>query len=91
MFAGVVPVVLAIIAWAVVPLLRTAARSWWLAVVAVAALAAYLLGVNELLVLAAGALLALVPYVAGRVRDGGTGRAAAAARPRAVRRRRPAR
>ena len=70
-FAGVVPVVLAIIAWSVVPLLRTAVRSWWLAVVAAAALAAYLLGVNELVVLAGGALLALVPYVAGRTRSDG--------------------
>ena len=70
-FAGVVPVILAIIAWAVVPLLRTAAKSWWLAVVGVAALAAYLVGVNELLVLAVGALLALVPYVADRARSQG--------------------
>jgi len=70
-FAGVVPVVLAIIAWSVVPLLRTAATSWWLALVGVAALAAYLLGVNELVVLFGGALAALVPHVARRAREGG--------------------
>jgi len=70
-FAGVVPVVLAIIAWSVVPLLRTAATSWWLALVGVAALGAYLLGVNELVVLFGGALAALLPYVAGQVRQDG--------------------
>ncbi len=70
-FAGVVPVVLAIIAWSVVPLLRTAATSWWLALVGVAALAAYLLGVNELVVLFGGALVAVVPYLVGRARSGG--------------------
>ena len=70
-FAGVVPVVLAIIAWSVVPLLRTAATSWWLALVGVAALAAYLLGVNELVVLFSGALVAVVPYLVGRARSGG--------------------
>jgi len=70
-FAGAVPVVLAIIAWSVVPLLRTAATSWWLAVVGAAALAAYLLGVNELVVLAAGALTAVAAHVAGRARDAG--------------------
>lgn len=70
-FTGAVPVVLAIIAWAVVPLLRTAVKSSWLAGVAAAALAAYLLGVNELLVLATGAVLALVPYLAGRARRDG--------------------
>ncbi|GAB3256472.1 chromate efflux transporter [Nocardioides dilutus] len=71
-FDGAVPVVLAIIAWSVVPLLRAAATSWWLAVVGLAALAAYLLGLNELVVLVGGALAALVPYVGGRAREGGT-------------------
>jgi chromate transporter len=70
-FAGAVPVVLAIIAWSVVPLLRTATTSRWLAVVGLAALAAYLLGVHELVVLLGGAVAALVPYLAGRMRDGG--------------------
>jgi chromate transporter len=70
-FAGAVPAVLAIIAWSVVPLLRTAATSWWLAVVGAAALAAYLLGVNELVVLAGGALAAVAAHAAGRARDAG--------------------
>ncbi|GAA1008209.1 chromate transporter [Acrocarpospora pleiomorpha] len=55
---GIVPAVIAIIAHALIGLLRTAIKNIWLGVLAVAALAAYLLGVNELLVLAAGALLA---------------------------------
>ena len=55
---GVVPVVIAIIAWALVGLLRTAVKSVWLGVLAIAALVAYLLGANELLVLAGGALVA---------------------------------
>lgn len=70
-FAGVIPAVLAIIVWSVIPLFRTAARSWWLALVGVAALAAYLLGANELVVLFGGALVALAPYAAGRLRSGG--------------------
>ncbi|MER5325952.1 chromate efflux transporter [Streptosporangium roseum] len=55
---GVVPAVIAIIAHALLGLLRTVITSAWLAVLAIAALAAYLLGVNELLILAAGAALA---------------------------------
>ncbi|MGI5283602.1 chromate efflux transporter [Nonomuraea polychroma] len=55
---GIVPVVIAIIAHALFGLLRTVVKTIWLGALAVAALAAYLLGVNELLVLAAGALLA---------------------------------
>ena len=70
-FAGAIPVVLAIIAWSVAPLLRTATRSWWLALVGIAALAAYLLGVNELVVLFGGALVTLLPYAAGRARSNG--------------------
>lgn len=61
---GVVPAVIAIIVWALVGLLRTVlsrgsrlARAGLVLVVA-GALAAYLLGVNELLVLAGGALAA---------------------------------
>ncbi|WP_245657696.1 chromate efflux transporter [Herbidospora mongoliensis] len=54
---GIVPAVIAIIAHALVGLLRTVIKSWWLAVLGLAALSAYLLGINELLVLAAGALL----------------------------------
>ncbi|HEX4816800.1 MAG TPA: chromate efflux transporter [Nonomuraea sp.] len=55
---GIVPAVIAIIAHALFGLLRTVIKNVWLAALAGAALAAYLLGVNELLVLAAGALLA---------------------------------
>jgi chromate transporter len=67
---GIVPAVIAIIAAALVGLLRTVLRTVWLGVLAVAALAAYLAGVNELLVLAAGAVLAgaarLVRHPPGR-------------------------
>ncbi|GAA5059062.1 chromate transporter [Thermocatellispora tengchongensis] len=55
---GVVPAVVAIVAFALFGLLRTVIKSVWLGVLAVAGLAAYLLGVNELIVLAAGAVLA---------------------------------
>ena len=51
---GVVPVVVAIIVWALVPLARTVVKSRWLAVLLAAGLAAYLLGVNELVVLFGG-------------------------------------
>lgn len=70
-FAGAIPVVLAIIVWSVVPLIRTAARSRWLVLVGAAALTAYLLGVNELVVLVGGALVALVPHLVGRLRSDG--------------------
>jgi chromate transporter len=53
-------VVIAIIAHALFGLLRTVIKAMWLGGVAIAALATYLLGVNELLILAAGALLAAV-------------------------------
>ena len=56
---GVVPAVIAIIAYALAWLLRSVVRSAWLAVLVAAALTAYLLGVNELVVLAAGAVLAM--------------------------------
>ncbi|MFG1964808.1 chromate efflux transporter [Nonomuraea sp. NPDC049028] len=55
---GIVPAVIAIIAHALFGMLRTVVKTVWLGVLAAAALAAYLLGVNELLVLAAGAVLA---------------------------------
>lgn len=51
---GVVPVMLAIVAWAVVGLAPTVFSSVRLAAIAAAGLAAYLLGVNELIVLFAG-------------------------------------
>jgi chromate transporter len=55
---GIVPAVLAIIAYALVALVRTVVKSVWLGALAVAALVAYLVGVNELVVLAAGAAAA---------------------------------
>ena len=55
---GIVPAVIAIIANALFGLLRTVIRTIWLGGLVIAALVAYLLGVNELLVLAAGAVLA---------------------------------
>lgn len=55
---GVVPVVVAIIAWALAGLGRTVLKSPWLALLAVAALASYLLGVNELVILFGGAAVA---------------------------------
>ena len=60
---GVVPVVVAIIVWALVPLIRTVVRSWWLAVLLAAGLAAYLLGVNELVVLFGGAAVAALVHL----------------------------
>ncbi len=55
---GVVPAVVAVIVWALLGLVRTVVKSVWLGGLLVAALAAYLLGVNELVVLAGGAALA---------------------------------
>lgn len=63
---GIVPAVIAIIAHALFALLRTVIKNVWLGVLAVGALAAYLLGVNELLVLAAGALAAAGARLARR-------------------------
>ncbi len=60
---GIVPAVIGIIAWSLVSLLRTAVKNAWLGVLAVAALAAYLLGVNELVVLASGALIATAAHL----------------------------
>jgi chromate transporter len=55
---GIVPAVIAIIANALFGLLRTVIKTIWLGGLVIAALVAYLLGVNELLVLGAGAVLA---------------------------------
>ncbi|MET8333919.1 chromate efflux transporter [Streptosporangium canum] len=65
---GIVPAVIAIIAHALFGLLRTVIKNIWLGGLAIAALAAYLLGVNELLILAAGALLAAATRLARRLR-----------------------
>ncbi|GAB2444817.1 chromate efflux transporter [Nocardioides hungaricus] len=64
---GVVPAVLAIVAWALVGLARTAVRGPWLALLGSAALAAYALGVDELVVLFGGAAVAGVVHLASRV------------------------
>lgn len=55
---GVVPAVLAIVVWALVGLAPVAAKNIWLALLSGAALAAYLLGLNELVVLLGGGLIA---------------------------------
>lgn len=55
---GVVPAVLAIVAWALVGMARTALKGRWLTVLAVVALAAYVAGVPELVVLFGGAAVA---------------------------------
>src|SRR5690606_1555555 len=52
---GILPVVIAIIVWALVGLLGTVVKNVWLALLAAAALTAYLAGANELVVLASGA------------------------------------
>jgi chromate transporter len=57
-FGGVKPVVIAIVAQALWRLARTAVRSLELAMIGVAAVVATVLGVNELIVLAAGGLIA---------------------------------
>ncbi len=54
---GIVPAVVAIIAHALFALLKAVLKTVWLILLAAAALTAYLLGVNELLILAAGAAL----------------------------------
>ena len=63
---GVVPAVLAIVAWALVGLLRTVVKSVWLGMLVAAGLAAYLLGVHELVVLFGGAALAGLARLATR-------------------------
>lgn len=67
---GVVPVVVAIVVWAVAGLLRTACRTWQLAGIALVALAAYLLGVNELVVLFGGGAVAVLSGFLGEARGG---------------------
>jgi chromate transport protein ChrA len=57
---GIKPMVIAIIVWALVGLVRTAARGVLAGLLAAAALAGYLLGVNELLILAAGGAVILL-------------------------------
>lgn len=73
---GIKPVVVAIVVWAVAGLLRTAIKGWLTGIVAAAGLAAYLLGVHELVVLAAGGVLVMAvraggSWVPGRFGGGG--------------------
>jgi chromate transporter len=65
---GILPVVLAIVVHAVFGLLRTAVKSVLLGVIAAAAFAAFLLEVNEILILAAGGLLAMLWANRNRIR-----------------------
>ncbi len=63
---GVVPVVIAIILYALAGLLRTVITGFWLGVLAAMALVAYLVGINELILLAAGAATAVAGHMARR-------------------------
>lgn len=56
---GVVPAVVAIVLWALVGLVPSVVKNVWLGVLVAVALAAYLLGVHELVVLFGGALVAV--------------------------------
>ena len=61
---GVKPVVIALIVQAVLKLARTAVKSTWLAIIAALAVAATALGMDQLLVLAAGGVLGALVYLA---------------------------
>ena len=65
---GILPVVIAIIVWALVGLLGTVVKNVWLALLAAAALTAYLAGANELVVLASGALVAAAVHTVRSLR-----------------------
>ena len=65
---GIKPVVIAIVVQALVKLVPTVARTVLLGVLAAAALAAYLAGVNELVVLVAGGALAAGLHIARSMR-----------------------
>jgi chromate transporter len=64
--AGVKPVVIAVVAQALVYLARSAVKSAWLAAVAVLAIAAVAMGVHELIVLAAAGVVCAAPAVLTR-------------------------
>nr|WP_211207220.1 chromate efflux transporter [Stackebrandtia nassauensis] len=70
---GVVPAVIGIIAHALFGLLRTVVKTVWLGALGVAALVAYFLGVNELVILAAGGLLAVAVHFGQRWRGSVSG------------------
>ncbi|HEX5672382.1 MAG TPA: chromate transporter, partial [Acidimicrobiia bacterium] len=61
---GMKPVVVVVVAAALLKLLRAAVRGWLTGLVAAAATAAYLLGVNELLILGLGATLVIAQRLA---------------------------
>lgn len=63
---GVVPVVIAIILHALVGLLPSVVKTFWLGLLCVLAVAAYFLGVHELVILFGGALVAGVTYAVRR-------------------------
>jgi chromate transporter len=63
---GVKPVIIAIVGQALWGLARTAVRSAFLAVVGLAALALYFLGVNEIAILFGGAIVVLLARIARR-------------------------
>ena len=64
---GIAPVVIAVVFQALMRLGRTAVKDVWLGVVGVAALALYLLGVNELVVLFGGAFVMILVRNAPRL------------------------
>ena len=66
---GIKPAVIAIVAQALAQLIPTVAKTRLLAVLAAGAVAVYLLGVNELIVLAAGGAIAAGQRAARQVRD----------------------
>jgi chromate transporter len=72
LLAGVKPVVIAIVIQALWRLARSALKNPWLGALAVAAVVAAALGVHELLVLLAAALICIVPSIAAKYRTGAT-------------------
>lgn len=68
---GIKPIIIAIVAQALVRLGHTAIRTWLLAAVAVAVAALYLAGANELVLLAGGALVVLAIRSLARPRGPG--------------------
>jgi chromate transporter len=77
LLAGVKPVVIAIVVQALWRLARSALKNPWLSALAVAAVAAAALGVHELLVLLAAALISVIPAIAAKYRTRGTAAMAA--------------
>ncbi|HSN29276.1 MAG TPA: chromate transporter [Kofleriaceae bacterium] len=63
---GVKPVIIAVVAWAIWRLARTAMRTWVLGALAAASVAAVVAGVNELVVLLGAGVLAMAGIAGGR-------------------------